>query len=136
MKFKKDGIELLENPITNGDTLREFFESPKKYNENKPMMSLIRPEFQLGLAEALTYGYNKYSEKKGDIQNYLKSDGFHYSTIIDSLERHINAFKMGEDIDPESGIHHLSLAASNLMFLHTYEHSNKGIDDRIVLNKI
>jgi len=108
---------------------------PKKYNDNKPMMSLIRPEFQLALAEALTYGYTKYDEKRGDLQNYLKGDGFHYSTIIDSLERHLNAFKSGVDKDEESGLDHLALAAANLMFLHTYSKSKKGIDDRIVLTK-
>ncbi len=84
-------------------------EAPKKYNKNKPMMSLIRPEFTKGLAEALTYGYTKYDEKRGDIQNYLKGEGFYYSEIIDSLERHINAFKSGTNIDEESGLHHLSL---------------------------
>ena len=110
--------------------------TPKKYNDNKPMMSLIRPEFSLGLAEALTYGYTKYGEERGDIQNYLKGEGFYYSTIIDSLKRHINAFESGVDIDEESNIHHLLLAAANLMFLHTYESSDKGIDDRIVLNKL
>ena len=109
---------------------------PKKYNDNKPMMSLIRPEFQLALAECLTYGYTKYEEQRGDIQNYLKGDGFHYSTIIDSLERHLNAFKSGVSIDEESGLEHLVLATANLMFLHTYEQCERGIDDRIKLEDL
>jgi hypothetical protein len=113
-----------------------LLEEPKKYNTGKPMMSLVRPEFQLALAEALTYGYTKYDEKRGDIQNYLKGDGFHYSSILDSLERHINAFKSGQSFDVgESELHHLSLAAANLMFLYAYETSDKGIDDRVVLNE-
>ena len=110
--------------------------APKKYNDNKPMMSLIRPEFQLALAEALTYGYTKYEEQRGDLQNYLKGDGFHYSTIIDSLERHLNAFKSGINIDDESGLEHLALAAANIMFLHTYEQCERGIDDRIKLEDL
>jgi hypothetical protein len=109
---------------------------PKKYNSGKPIMSLVRPEFTLALADALTYGATKYDEKRGDTPNYLKGDGFHYSTIIDSLERHLNAFKSGINVDEESGKHHLALCAANLMFLHTYEVSNKGIDDRIKIKEL
>ena len=107
-----------------------------KFNKDKPMMNLVRPEFTRYMAEALTYGFNKYSEEVGSIPNYLKGKGFNYSTIIDSLERHINSWKSGEDIDEESGKSHLILAAVNLMFLHTYTISDKGIDDRIVLDKL
>ena len=108
---------------------------PKKYNVGKPMMSLVRPEFIKGTAEGLTYGYTKYDEKRGEIQNYLKGDGFHYSTIYDSLQRHLNAWQSGENIDEESGLHHLKLASANLMFLLTYELTGNGIDDRIVLTE-
>lgn len=107
--------------------------SPKKYNKGKPMMSLIRPEFQKGLASALTYGYEKYGERRGAIQNYLKGEGFHYSTIYDSLQRHLGEWWSGNDLDEESKIHHLYMAAANLMFLATYEMCDKGIDDRISL---
>jgi len=131
--FVKVSQKIVATAIKSFDTPPR--EEPKKYNTDKPMMSLIRPEFQLALAEALTYGYTKYDEQRGDIQNYLKGDGFHYSTIYDSLQRHLNAFISGENIDPESGLEHLALASANLMFLHTYENSDKGIDDRTVLKK-
>ena len=108
---------------------------PKKLNKGKPMMSLIRPEFSEGLAQALTYGYVKYDEKKGEIQNYLKEDGFYYSTIYDSLQRHLGAWWSGENIDKESNIHHLYMATANLMFLATYEVSDKGKDDRVILRR-
>lgn len=107
-------------------------DSPKKLDNHKPMMHLIQPEFKKALAEALTYGYVKYDEKRGDIPNYLKGEGFHYSRIYDSLQRHLNAWYGGEDIDPESGINHLALAAANIMFLHTYQKKGKGIDDRSI----
>lgn len=118
------------------DFSEESVNVPKKYNDNKPIMSLIRPEFQLALAQALTYGASKYEEKRGDVPNYLKGNGFNYTTIIDSLERHLNAFKAGINIDEESGLHHLSLAAANIMFLHTYEQCEKGVDDRIKLEEL
>lgn len=109
------------------------FEEPKKYDNGKPRMDLIRPEFSLALGECLGYGANKYDEPRGDTPNYLKGDGFNYSTIIASLERHIAAFKMGQDLDEESGLNHLAHAAVNLMFLHTYSLCEKGIDDRVVI---
>lgn len=117
------------------DIQRLKCQTPQKFDSGKPRMDLIRPEFTLGLGEALAYGADKYSEKVGEMPNYLKGDGFNYSKIIGSLERHIADWKMGNNIDEESNIHHLALAAANLMFLFTYEKSDKGIDDRVVLKK-
>lgn len=129
---KKDKIDFIEYTSELGDICIPDIK-PIKYNQGKPMMSLIRPEFQKGLATALTYGYTKYEEQRGDIQNYLKGEGFYYSTIYDSLNRHLGEWWSGNNIDEESGIHHLYMAAANLMFLATYEVSNKGIDDRVIL---
>ena len=114
------------------DFSEETVNAPKKYNDNKPIMSLIRPEFQLALAEALTYGASKYEEKRGDVPNYLKGNGFNYSTIYDSLQRHLLAWQSGNSLDEESGLNHLIHAASNIMFLYAYETTNKGVDDRVV----
>lgn len=109
--------------------------TPKKFDSGKPRMDLVRPEFTLALGEALGYGADKYSEKRGETPNFLQGEGHHYSKIIASLERHVAAFKMGIDIDEESGLHHLALAAANLMFLHTYSLTDIGVDDRMILNK-
>ncbi len=108
---------------------------PKKLDSGKPRMDLIRPEFTLALGEALAYGAEKYDEKIGETPNYLRGDGFNYSRIIASLERHIAQWKMGINIDEESNIDHLALAGANLMFLLTYEKTEKGIDDRVILKK-
>ena len=109
-------------------------EKPLKYNDGKPMMGLIRPEFLEELGKVLTHGFTKYGEEKGEIQNYLKGEGFFYSDIYDSLQRHLNAFWRGEAMD-ESGAHHLACAAANIMFLYTYEISEKGKDNRTILDK-
>lgn len=108
-------------------------DEPKKYDSDKPRMDLIRPEFSLALGDVLGYGTSKYEEVRGDTPNYLKGGGFQYSKILASLERHIAAFKMGINIDEESSRHHLAHAAANIMFLLTYELTEKGIDDRVVL---
>lgn len=106
---------------------------PLKYDSGKSRTDLIRPEFILALGEALAYGANKYDEKRNEIPNYLKGDGFEFSKIYASAQRHLNQWYSGEDIDEESGLNHLQLAATNLMFLFTYVKNKKGIDDRLRL---
>ena len=132
VKFKDE--ENWSKTTSNGYFIAENL--PKKYDSDKPRMDLIRPEFTLALGEALAYGAKKYEEPRGETPNYLKGNGFNYSTIIASLERHIAAFKMGQDIDEESSLSHLAHAAVNLMFLHTYSLCEKGVDDRVILDKV
>lgn len=110
-------------------------DKPIKYDQGKPRIDLIRPEVLLGLGEALSYGASKYNEERGDTPNYLKSEGFHYSKIYASLQRHLLEWYSGTNIDKESGIHHLKLAMANIHFLLTYELNNVGIDDRCALIK-
>lgn len=107
-----------------------------KLDKGKPRVDLIRPEFLLSLGEALSYGFNKYNETVGDTPNYLKDEGFHYSRLIGALERHLYKFKMGIDIDDESGLEHIIQVAVNAMMLHSYRVSKKGIDDRINLEEL
>lgn len=75
---------------------------------------------------AKVYGYG---EKKYARGNYLK--GYPYSWGTDALLRHIHAFRAGEDIDPESGIHHLAHAAFHLFGLMEFQHRGIGTDDRM-----
>lgn len=37
---------------------------------------------------------------------------------LDALYRHLQAYRSGESHDPESGLHHLSHALTNIAFLH------------------
>ena len=75
-------------------------------------------------ADGFTYGATKYSPN-----NWRK--GLPISEQMDSLLRHLNAFfNEYEDIDPESGVHHLGLAQCNLaMMVNTLE-NHPELDDR------
>ena len=53
-------------------------ETPVKFDQGKPRMDLVRPEFTLALGEALAYGAEKYSEEIGTTPNYLRGEGFNY----------------------------------------------------------
>jgi hypothetical protein len=96
-----------------------------RYNDNKPMMSLITPEFLEELAKVLTMGAVKYHK-----HNWLK--GLSYEETYDSLLRHANAWLSGEMLDKESGLHHMAHVACNAMFLLTYDARNtyQKFDDR------
>lgn len=106
---------------------------PIKHDQGKPRMDLIRPEFMFEIAKGLEYGSRKYNEIQGETPNFLKGKGFLYSKIFGSCLRHLYSWFGGESIDRESGVHHLALAAVNIMFLFTYDTSNGkvGVDDRL-----
>jgi hypothetical protein len=94
-----------------------------KFDKNKPDFSLIDPYAMDGLAAVLTFGKVKYGA-----YNWLK--GIVYSRLIAATERHLNAIKKGEDIDPESNLPHVDHAMCNLMFLSRFMKTKPELDDR------
>ncbi len=95
-----------------------------KEDSGKLRLDLIDPVFQEYLAKALGYGADKY-----DDHNWLK--GMQWSRVYAALLRHLRSWYMGEDIDEESGNHHLAHAAAMLMFLVGYvERDYSQWDDR------
>lgn len=83
-----------------------------KHDTGKPMVSLVEPEFILGVAEVLTMGAKKYA-----IDNWKLMTDEDIRRVKDSLLRHTLAYTSGELIDKESGLSHLYHAGCNLMFL-------------------
>lgn len=73
-------------------------------------MSAVTPCFTRGIAEVLTFGQRKYGRN-----NWM--GGLSFEQTLDSLERHLLAWKEGEEFDVESGIHHLYHVGCNTMFL-------------------
>lgn len=94
-----------------------------RYNTGKPQMSLLDPNFMLGMAEVMTIGLEKYGKANWQKGNYL-------SVPYDSAQRHMQKFWMGQSIDEESEKHHLFHAAVNLMFMYYYEKNYSEMDDR------
>ena len=80
-----------------------------KYDEGKVKYRLIPPIVLERIAKVLTFGANKYEE--GNWQ-YVEVDRY-----LDALFRHIQAWRLGEDYDKESGFHHLDHALTNLLFI-------------------
>lgn len=86
-----------------------------KYDEGKTRFDLVDPEFEELVAKVMTFGANKY--KPNSWQNVEDPVNRYYA----ALRRHINAWRKGEKIDPESKLPHLAHVAVNAMFLLHYE---------------
>ena len=95
-----------------------------RYNQGKPEMSQLDPEFLLELADMMTEAAKKYGKHNWKL-------GQAYSTPYDSCMRHLLAFMSGEDMDKESGKSHILHSVANLMILwYTWKHCDQELDDR------
>lgn len=109
--------------IKNCELVASISEVGIKHDNGKPKVSLVSKEFIYGTAKALEYGANKYGKN-----NYKL--GMDWSRVIDAEKRHMLDFAAGVDIDDESKLNHLYLAAANLNMLIYYYENKVGKDDR------
>ena len=89
-----------------------------KYDQGKLLFGCLSRGLALPLREVaavLTYGANKYER---DSWQRLPNGAQRYE---DAMERHLNAWRLGENVDAESGLSHLAHAACNLLFILHYE---------------
>ena len=94
-------------------------EKGMKFDSGKLLYSLIPPETSKALAEVLSFGAQKYA-----IDGW-KSVPDAERRYMDALFRHLEAFRAGETHDPESNLHHLAHALTNVAFLHYLETTKK-----------
>jgi hypothetical protein len=94
-----------------------------RFNEGKTRYDLIPPFAQEQYARVLTLGAQKYAER-----NWEK--GMPWSKIVASLERHLYAYKRGEDFDKETGLLHAAHIMCNAGFLTEYYQIHPEGDDR------
>ena len=79
------------------------------------MYGLLPPLALRATVDVLTFGAQKY-----EIDNW-KYVGDSKRRYFDAAQRHLWAWKEGEQEDPESGMHHLAHAICCLMFLHEHD---------------
>lgn len=126
-------------------------EKAKRYNKGKLKYNLIPPIPMEKLAEVYSKGSHKYSIYKDTNGNIIKGAdipyekqseyelvesgdknwtlGLDWGDTIAAVERHIQAWKMGQSVD-ELGTHPLSNAAWGLFALMQYEYSHPELDSR------
>jgi hypothetical protein len=101
------------------DDVKEDPESGgRKDDEGKTHYAFLEPEFLAGVAQVLTFGAKKYGA-----YNYQK--GIEFERSYSAMMRHIEAYRMGEEMDPETGLCHLYHAAINIMFIDYFRRKGK-----------
>ena len=86
-------------------------EEGQKFDQGKTRYDLIPPDSLRDMADVLTFGSAKYSD-----DNWRKVDSpekRYYSAAM----RHLESYRMGDEVDIESGFPHLAHAMCCLIFL-------------------
>ena len=97
-----------------------------KFDENKTPFGLVPPEALAQIADVLGFGAEKYG-----VNNWrIDGDSTSWIRTYSSVQRHLNAWHGGEDIDPESGMSHLAHAATQIMILMTHAIEHPEVVDR------
>jgi hypothetical protein len=94
-----------------------------KHDDEKTPYALLDPLYLELTAKVLQFGAKKYAA-----WNWAK--GMDWSRVYSALQRHLNAYWGGEELDPETGLPHLACASCCLMFLMRYQSNALGTDDR------
>lgn len=94
-----------------------------KYDKEKARYDLMPPEPIEELALLYAKGAIKYAERNWEL-------GLSRTRCFAALMRHAWSWMRGEDIDPETGIHHMIAVAWNAFAIFTYHVRNIGLDDR------
>lgn len=103
-----------ETPIADGGGLR--------FNTGKNQVELNPVEWAWALALVTTRGSFKYAARNWE-------RGMAWSIMIGCAFRHLFKFMCGERYDPETGCHHLAMAAWNCLALMTYDIRQIGTND-------
>lgn len=96
-----------------------------RYNEGKLRWGLVDFDALSPMVRVLEAGAKKYSD-----HNWKK--GLSYTSTMESLQRHLNSFSRGEDLDQESGLPHIGHILCNAMFLSYYYQFLPNFDDRYI----
>lgn len=95
----------------------------KKYDQEKPDLSLLSSKALIQIAEVMTHGKKKYGA-----QNWRK--GLEWSRVFAAVQRHLLAWNDGETYDQETRLNHLAHAGCGIMFLLEYSETRRDLDNR------
>lgn len=114
---------------------RNYMTIARRYNKGKLRYELLPVNALRDVVEVYTKGAEKYTIR--DEQGKVVEDGANnwrsglsWMDMLASIERHIESFKAGEDIDPDLGTKHLANAAWGLLGILEYYRIFPEGDDR------
>jgi hypothetical protein len=92
-----------------------------RFNQGKIEWSLVDFKSLEPLVKVLTFGKEKYERDNWK----LGGENTSQQSLMDSLLRHATALADGQQIDPESGLHHIGHIMCNCLF-YSYHHIMKN----------
>lgn len=111
------GRDFTRDPLSRGmdgmAEVRKTSDTGGQKGQKSNRQDLISARFLTELGEVCGMGAEKY-----DDDNWRK--GYSWRLSYGALQRHVQAFWLGEDNDPESGLHHLAHVAWHCMVMFTY----------------
>lgn len=96
----------------------------------KPQLHLIPPAANIEMAKALELGKAKYGER-----NWLKNK-VAICTYLAAMKRHIDCILDGQDMDEESGAHHLGHVMAGCGIVLDAKRHGMLVDDRVLPKKV
>jgi hypothetical protein len=132
LKYSKHGYCVVESQLTLlSDSSKLVDVSTKvipiagghKADDVKIPCELLPPVALIEIAKVLQFGSKKYAA-----WNWAK--GLSYTRVLGAILRHVFAYLMGEDKDPETGLSHVAHAACECLFILHYEKFKPEFDDR------
>jgi hypothetical protein len=81
-----------------------------KHNSGKARYDLLPGDALHEVVRVFTFGAQKYAARNWE-------NGIEYGRVFGAVMRHMWAYWRGEDLDPETGIHHVAHAVTEGMFL-------------------
>ena len=134
-------IIMISTPRGGGHFYNEFIKSqqnqkpmsdstdPKETTgENKTPLQLLPPVFKEQTAKVLAHGNGKYGAWNWRLSKVNNM------TYLGAIERHLDAYKEGEETDPESGESHLAHIAASVAILLDAEANETLVDNRPPVN--
>lgn len=94
-----------------------------RHDQDKLRWDLVPMHLLEGMVKVLMMGMKKYSAHNWRL-------GLHTTRISNSLQRHLNAYLAGEELDPESGLSHVDHILCNALFLKGQAVEHPEMDDR------
>lgn len=94
-----------------------------KFDLGKLRYDLLPPDALADIVSVFTYGAKKYADR-----NWEK--GMAFSRIYAAMQRHLNAYWAGQDLDEESALPHLAHAGFGILALLHLHNTRPECDDR------